>query len=367
VSAELESLAPRDAMEMWIDHASAERSEQTLQSYAYRVRTFVEWCESEGIDDLNDLSGRDIYRFDSKRRGEGIALATVNNLMGTLRLFLRFCETIDGVRDGLAETIDPPSLRKAERGDSEKLEPERAERLLETLHRYEFGSFDHALLALAWHTGLRLGGLHALDVEDCYLDEADLERLPHRVEVSEEVVENLETPFVWVPHHEGSTPLKNQRDGERAVALHPEFARVVRAYIEVNRPDVTDEDGRRPLFCTSKGGTRASKGTLRRHVYIMTQPCRFGGGCPHGRDPEACVARQHGREAQCPSSKKPHAIRTGAITHHLDQGWSKTDLGARVNATAEVIDTHYDWPDKIRRMQARRSLLGSLVEDGDGA
>ncbi|GGL25672.1 integrase [Halarchaeum grantii] len=361
---DLEALDPHEAMEMWLDHQRTNRSEATIQSYTYRVGIFVEWCESEGITDLNDLTGRDLHRFDAERRSEGLSVSTVNNQMGTLRLFLRFCETIDGVRDGLAETVDPPSVRKAERADSEKLEPERAQTIFDQLHRFEYGSFDHALFALAWHTGMRLGGLRALDVEDCYLEADDLDRLPQRVPVSDEVLGDVEPPFVWVPHHEGTTALKNQRDGERAVALLDDYADVLRAYINVNRPSITDENDRRPLFCTSKGDGRASKGTLRRHIYKITQPCRFG-DCPHGRDPEECVAREHGRESRCPSVRKPHAIRTGAITHHLDRGWSKTDLGSRVNATADTIDTHYDWPDKLRRMQSRRSLLDTLDEDGD--
>lgn len=355
----LDPLEPREAMEMWIGRQKAERSEATVDSYRYRVRIFVEWLEEEGIEDLNALTGRDIYRYDAERR-KHVAVPTLNNQLGTIRRFLEFCARIEGIDDSLPMKVDPPSVRKAERSNSEKLGADRAQALLETLGNFEYASFDHALLALLWHTGMRLGSVQALDVEDCYLDEDDLDRLPHRVEGGGDVLDEVEPPFVYV-HHREETPLKNQEQGERAVALLPDVGEVLAAYIRVNRPECS-EDGRRPLFVTNESRGRASKSTLRRRVYITTQPCRYG-ECPHGRDPQDCQALEHGFESRCPSSVKPHAIRTGAITHHLDRGWSKTDLGARVNASAEVIDTHYDWPNKVRRMESRRPLLDSLEED----
>jgi integrase len=356
----LDSLDPREAMRMWLDRQKAERAEATVQSYGYRLSGFVEWLEGEGIEDLNDLTGRDLYRFDSERRAE-VAVPTLNNQLGTIRRFLEFCANIEGVRDDLPEKVDPPSVRKAERSNAEKLEPGRASDLLDTLDRFEYASFDHALLATAWHTGLRLGSLRALDVGDCYLEADDLDRLTGRVENAQEVLEEAQPPFLYV-HHREETSLKNNRGGERAVGLLPEYADVLKAYLRVNRPEYHEDSGRQPLFVTEESRGRASKSTIRRRLYIMTQPCRYG-ECPHDRDPEDCEATNHGLEARCPSSVKPHAVRTGAITHHLDQGWSKTDLGARVDASSSVIDTHYDWPNEIRRMESRRSLLDSLEGD----
>jgi site-specific recombinase XerD len=363
MSGELSALDPREAMEMWLDRQRAQRAEASVDSYRYRIEGFVEWLESEGITNLNDLTGRDIYRFDSERRGE-VSVPTLNNQLGTVRRFLEFCADIEGLDDDLPETVDPPSVRKAERANAEKVAPERARTILDNLARYKYATFDHALFSLMWHTGMRLGGLHALDVEDCYLTDEDLDRLPHRVEVEDDVLEEAEPPFLYLHHHpEDGTPLKNGRDGERAVALLPEVAEVIGDYIQVHRAECTEESGRRPLFSTDRGG-RASKSTLRRRTYIITQPCRLG-ECPHGREVSECQAREHGYESRCPSVEKPHAVRTGAITHHLDRGWSKTDLAARVNATPEVIETHYDWPDEVRRMQSRRPLLDSL--EGDDA
>jgi len=41
---ELKPLEPREAMEMWLDRQRSEKAEETLQSYYYRIKKFVEWC-----------------------------------------------------------------------------------------------------------------------------------------------------------------------------------------------------------------------------------------------------------------------------------------------------------------------------------
>lgn len=61
MSDELQPLAPREAMEMWLDRQRSEKSEATVQSYYYRIKQFVEWCERQGIENLNTLSGRSVY------------------------------------------------------------------------------------------------------------------------------------------------------------------------------------------------------------------------------------------------------------------------------------------------------------------
>ncbi|WP_135806787.1 tyrosine-type recombinase/integrase [Halorussus marinus] len=373
MSEDLQPLAPREAMEMWIERQKSEKARETVQSYRYRMDQFVRWCEQEGIENLNSLDGRTLYRFDSHRRGEELNSSTLNNQLGTLRLFLDFCEDIDAVEDGLSRALDVPALTKAERANREKLTTSRAKTIQEKLERFERASVDHALFALAWETGCRLGALHALDVRDCYLEESDIERLAHEENLEEEglfkeadlgdgdgLTDEVSVPFVFFRHRpESDTPLKNQSEGERPVSLTDELGRILRDFIEFNRPSVEDEYGRRPLFASEKGGGRMSKGGIRRRFYIVTQPCRYG-TCPHNRDPDECEALDHGREQRCPSARSPHRIRTGSITWHRDCGWPPEVLAEKVNATPETIRQHYDHPELLRRMESRRSYLDDL-------
>lgn len=357
----LEPIEPHEAVEMWLDHQRSNRADSTIQSYGYRLTPFVEWCDGEGIENLNDLSSRDVFRYESARRAEDLAMSTLNNQIGTLKQFLAFCERIQAVEEDLPLRIEVPTSDEfREMVNETKLTTARADKILATLGRYEYASRRHAMFLLMWHTGCRIGGVRALDLDDLYFGEDDLERLRHRDDVDEAVLEVVELPFVFSQHRpdtEPPTPLKNKHQGARPVALDGEVADVLSDYVRVNRVSREDPSGRRPLFTTEQGGSaRVSGSSIRREIYIVTQPCRYD-ECPHDRDPDDCEAREHGLEARCPSSRSPHPIRTGRITDLRDQDWPPEVVGERVDATPETIRLHYDLPDKIRRMQSRRKYL----------
>jgi len=137
-------------------------------------------------------------------------------------------------------------------------------------------------------------------------------------------------------------------------------ADLIADYIQVNRYDVTDDEGRSSLITSQKGDGRLSKSAMRNWVYIMTQPCEFGDPCPHDRDPEECDAREHGYGSLCPSSRAPHRIRTGAITHHRDQGWSISDIADKANTSEDLIESVYDQPEELIRGANRRENLDKL-------
>ncbi|RKD94758.1 tyrosine-type recombinase/integrase [Halopiger aswanensis] len=356
MSDELEPMKPREAVDMWIDRLQSTRADETLKSYRYRLKPFLEWCNSEGIDNLNDLTSRDIFQYDSHRRSKGLKVSTLNNQIGTLKQFIEFCERIDAVPEGLPAKVEVPSVKLADRVNDELLSANRAETIRENLHLYQRASRRQAMFELLWHTGCRLGGLRSLDLRDCFFEQSDLERLRHQDDIEKDALEAVDVPFVYF-RHRPETPLKNKREGERPVALEQEVADRVQEYIDINRVERTDSDDRKPLFTTEKGeNARVSKSSIRREVYIMTQPCQWG-SCPHDRNISKCEAREHGHEARCPSSRSPHPLRTGAITHMRDQGWPPEVVAERVNATPEVIREHYDHPDPIRRMQSRREFL----------
>lgn len=358
---ELEPIAPAEAVEMWLNHKSANCADSTIQSYRYRLERFLEWCEDEEIEDLNELESRDVFRYESDRRGEGITIPTLNNQIGTLKRFLAFCERIEAVQKDLPMKIEVPTSNEFQEMVNEtKLTATRAEEILENYARYEYASRRHTMFALMWHTACRVGGLRSLDLSDLYFTEGDLERLRHRDDVDQDVLEVVELPFVFFQHRPDTdppTPLKNKRAGERPVALDPDVAGAVQEYVETNREPLEDPSGRRPLFTTTKGEVaRTSTSSIRREIYIITQPCHYG-ECPHDRDPADCEALEHGFESRCPSSRSPHPIRTGAITGMRDRDWPPEVVAERVDATPETIRLHYDLPDQIRRMQNRRKYL----------
>lgn len=356
---DLEPIAPAEAVETWLDHQRSKRADSTLQTYEYRLAPFVEWCDREGIENLNELRSRDVIRYEADRAEDDLAISTLNNQIGTLKLFLAFCVRFDAVPEDLPQKVEVPTSEEfAEMVREEKLPASRAIEIREELNRYARASRRQAIFELLWHTGCRVGGLHALDLADLYFEESDLERLRHRDDVDEEVLEEVELPFLFFQHRpDTGTRLKNGTESERPVGLDREVAERVQEYVDVNRVEREDESGRRALLTSRQGDDgRLSASSIRREIYIITQPCRYG-ACPHDRDPEDCEAREHGLEARCPSARSPHPIRSGVITYLRDQGWPPEVVGERVDATPETIRLHYDIPDKLRRMQSRRHYI----------
>lgn len=368
---DLEPIEPREAFHLWMDKQSGRKADETLSSYRYRVRPFIEWLEDRGIENINELDGRDILVFDAKRQERDVQQNTLNNQFKTIRLFLKFCADIEAVEQDLHKKVDPPSLSKNERVNQEKVPSERANRILEYLERFKYASRDHVLFLLLWRTTARLGAIRSLDLGDIYLEKEDIKRLRYQEDINvggeiiDEILENVEIPFIYFRHRPDSdTPLKNRGGGGRPVNISEEVGEVLEAYIRVNRHEPSEDSDRRPLITTKKGKTaRITKSGIRQRIYILTQPCRIDRECPHNRDVPTCEARDPGQESKCPSSRSPHRVRTGSITWHRDQGWPPEVLAERANTSVEMISDVYDQPEALKRMNSRREYLSELEEN----
>ncbi len=335
---DLDPLTPADGREMYLDARHDELSADTLSAHGYRLAAFVRWCDREGIKNLNDLAGRDLhhYRVDRGER-DGLKPVTLQGQLSTLRTFLKFCVTVEAVEEGLAAKIILPSTSRDEEARDMKLNSDHAGRILAHLRRYQFASRDHAVFSLAWHTGMRLGGLRAIDLEDYHPEDRCVE-LRHRPR--------------------SDTPLKNGTDGERDVALTEDVVEVLEAYISVNRRNFEDGSGRRPLFTTAQG--RLSRSGFRNVFYRVTCPCLVE-DCPHDRDPSTCEALvERSAWSRCPSSVSAHPVRRGSITHQLSSDIPEEIVSGRVNATRKVLEKHYDRRTEREKMEQRRGYLRRL-------
>ncbi len=207
--------------------------------------------------------------------------------------------------------------------------------ILDRLSKFDYASTRHVVFLLLWKCGMRISGLHALDVED--FDEG--------------------RPAIEIRHRPGTrTPLRRKLDSERDVFITPETAEVVADYIEATRPGVTDDYDRTPLIATTHG--RASRTTITKHVYLSTSPCFHNGGtCPFNEDPQECQATSWGHASKCPGSVSPHALRRGYVTEALNSGQPKDVTADRVDMTREVMDKHYDKATKNEQMERREDYL----------
>jgi site-specific recombinase XerD len=333
----LEPIDPETAYELYLADREHELSEASLKGHRYRLKHFVRWCSEKGITNLNTLNGRLLHEYRLWRREDGdLNKVSEKTQMDTLRVFVRWLESIDAVKQDLSEKVLSPNITADENSRDVMLEADRAETILGYLGKYEYASVQHVALSLMWHTMMRVGGVHALDVDDYHPEDQYLE-VRHRPDTG--------------------TPIKNKGDGERLVAVSDRISDLLDDAIESTRPDVTDEYGREPLLASTQG--RTQKTTLRAYVYRWTRPCMYGKECPHDRDPDSCEATHRDAASKCPSSVSPHAIRRGGITNRLNNEVPEKVISDRANVSPEVIDQHYDRRTKREKMEQRREFLDS--------
>ncbi|WP_049923916.1 tyrosine-type recombinase/integrase [Halopiger djelfimassiliensis] len=335
---QLEPLDPSEALELYIaDRQTDGASEATLRSHRSRLGHFLDWCEAEDIDNLNDLTGRDLQRYKVWRSDFGINRVTLKTQLDTLRVFIRWCESVDAVTNDLSESIVSPNLTNGENSRDEMLDTETAEAALDWHRRYQYASEQHVVLRLAWRTWMRRGAIRALDLDDYHPDE--------------EYVEVVHRP-------ESDTPIKNKEAGERHVALDTGTCTILNDYLNQHRHDVTDDHGRNPLITTPQG--RPHVQTIQTWVYAATRPCQWG-DCPDDRDPDECgPAVDRSQSSSCPASVSPHPVRRGGITHALREEVPIQVVSDRANASAEVLEEHYSQLTNKEKMEQRRDYLDNL-------
>jgi site-specific recombinase XerD len=333
-----ETIEPRQARQQFLSHKRGNVKKSTYRSYKFPTRHFVEFCEKHGIETIGEVGGYIIESWKDDRKNE-VKQITLHNNTKTLRVFIRWCETAELIEYGTADRIEIPSVSREQAVSDETLPLSQAEEVLRYLNTYEYGSRQHALFKTMWHTGCRISGAIALDLED--FDHNDGPILKFRNRPSQ------------------GTPLKNKTPSERNVTIDEDLQVVLRDYIDGKRPDVTDHFDREPLFCTQT--QRLQRQRAYKSFTALTRPCFVGDVCPHDREIEHCDAAQKQKKSfGCPSSVSLHPIRRGAITYHIDRGWPKEKLSERVDVSVEVLNKHYDARTKEQEQQGRKEYLNLL-------
>lgn len=209
---DLEPIGPSTTQQQYLEHKASQCADQTVQSHRYRTNHFVRWCDENGIDNMNTLTGRDIHQYRLWRAEEGdLNKVTIMTQMSTIRVFLDWCGSIEAVDPDLHTKVLVPQVSGDEERSDAMLESERAEEILAYPTKFHYASLEHVLLAILWQTGMRIGAARLLDLKDIDFDDQFLD-LSHRPETG--------------------TPLKNASGGERPVAISSELAELIQDYIE---------------------------------------------------------------------------------------------------------------------------------------
>lgn len=340
----MEPISPEKAVDWYLEHRHDELRDATRRTHKSGLSIFLDWATERGVDNLNELTGRELMAFKTWRKSESdLNTVSLNGTLAVVQRFLKFCETIEAIEEGLAERIPLPNVPPNEEVKTDVPEDEAVKGIRDYYSQFEYASRQHAEFELIAEVGIRLGALRGIDVED--LDtERSVIHLHHRPE----------QPDVY------GTPLKNGADGERIINIPPGLVDLLGDYIKHHRDDVTDQFGRSPLFTSYRG--RVATTTVRRDFYKLSRPCEYVPGCPNGQRVAECEATHSKQAEACPSSFTTHPLRKWSIMSQLDAGVSKEILSDRVDVSVPMLDKHYDQRSKERKSIRRRKELEAHLE-----
>lgn len=327
----------RNARHDFISHKRSTQKESTARAYEFPTKDFVEHCENHGVKTTDQISQRIVTTWIDKRQQEDIKEITIKSNVKHVRVFLKWLGSRELCDWGIHEKVTVPNV--PDRGDvnEDVLRTDHAEEVLEYLTTYNYADRYHALVHTLWHTGCRISGAQALDVED-------FEVRPNGTNV----LKFRDRP--------DDTPLKNGQKGNRDVTISDTLTKILQDYINRKRIEVDTINGRSPLFTLPSG--RMSRQRAYKNITAVTRPCVTSGECPHDREIEDCEAAQDKDLSQrCPSSASTHPIRKGSITNHINEGWPKEKLSERVDVSVDVLTKHYDFRTTESKRENREQYL----------
>ena len=157
---------------MRLDVAQGDASPETIRSYWGRVRSFVAWCEEQGITPAL-LTEEDLKAYRAYLVEKGYKRTTIASMLAALRRFYHMAQARGYRADNPAEGLGTPR-EKTDRAEQVKWLPLAAvARLLEAPDaRTVKGKRDRAILAL-----MALHGLRVMEVQRLSVGDVDLEAM----------------------------------------------------------------------------------------------------------------------------------------------------------------------------------------------
>ncbi len=228
----------RESVEEYLRFLLVERnvSPETLRAYERDLRLFEEFCSRAGVTSPGNVDHRLLRRYLANLQTRGYARSTVARRSSSVRGYFHFL-----VQRGILES-DPATALSPPRRDRRlprvlRLQEIDAAEEKQGLHIYRTSLRDMALVELLYATGMRVGELAALDLEDI-----DLER--------------------------GEVRVLGKGRKERVVPVHDAARQLVVNYIEKERPILAANAGagesqQRSLFLSVKGGRLSDRGVRR--------------------------------------------------------------------------------------------------------
>jgi integrase/recombinase XerC len=211
-------------------------SPETLRAYRGDLRLFEEFCSRAGITRPADIDHRLLRRYLANLQSRGYSRSTVARRSSTVRGYFRFVLQRGYLESDPASALSPP---RRDRRLPRVLRPEEIDEAetRQGLHIYRTSLRDMALVELLYATGMRVGELAALDIEDI-----DFKR--------------------------GEVRVLGKGRKERVIPVHDAALQLLEGYIDKERPVLASNASAGeiigdPVFLSVKGGRLSDRGVRR--------------------------------------------------------------------------------------------------------
>jgi len=210
-------------IEQFLDYIILERglSENTNMAYGADLESFMDFLQGNKINALNAVKRKDIVNFLMEEKDRGLSTNSISRKLVSIKVFFRYLQQEDLLKDNVTETMDSPRLWKIL---PTTLTYKEVERLLSAPDlRKKLGVRDRALLETMYGTGLRVSEVAFLTLDDIHFDSDYIRCMG-----------------------------KGRK--ERVVPLGKKARDWITRYLEEVRPTLTNDPQNRYLFLTNRKG-----------------------------------------------------------------------------------------------------------------
>ncbi len=257
-------------VDAFLDHLLVQKnySHFTVQAYATDLRQLMDYLEADvptfSSQGWQGVTFKDLLGFQEYLIATGYADASVSRKLASVRTFFQYLVMEGVLSSDPSQGLEGP---KVKRPLPRAISQEDIERLLDAPAQVEgpTGLRDQAILELLYATGMRVGELAALRVED-----VDLERNVVRC--------------------------RGKGNKEREIPIHEVAAQKLLTYLEHGRPKLAD--GKKPspaLFLNYRGHPLSRQG-----IWL--------------------IIKKYAKMAGIQAKVTPHVLRHSVATHLLRQG-----------------------------------------------
>ena len=144
-------------------------SQNTINKYRFLLNVFADWCEEQGIEDMEDLRMPTVKHYTQHMIKKELKGSTINLYLKVIKVFIKYCYAEE--YGGFNPEAKKISFVKEEKPMLPTFLPKHVKMMLETCGGNNYRDLrDRAILTLFFETGARLAELLSIKESDIFDD-----------------------------------------------------------------------------------------------------------------------------------------------------------------------------------------------------